>query len=111
RGRELVRDALVERGAAPARGIDLVLHAGVDLARGHDPRALRARDGPAERTVADVGDEVVKRACRLLLARLLFRRAWLLVLLKPVGIARAHVTRIRAAVLRLQETYGCPFGP
>src|SRR4051794_31772084 len=58
RGRELVRAPAVERRAAAAGGVDLVLHAGVDLARGHDPRALGARDGTAEGAVADVGDEI-----------------------------------------------------
>ena len=66
RRRELARTAAVERLAAAARGVDRRLHARVDLAGGHDPRALRARDGAAERVVADVGDELLEWAGRVL---------------------------------------------
>src|SRR4051794_10279665 len=62
RGRELLLDAGVQPRARAARGVDLALDTWMDLARGHDPRALRARDRAAERVVADVGDEVLEWA-------------------------------------------------
>ena len=56
-------DAGVEAGAAAARGVDLALHLGVDLAGRHDARAV-ARDRVRERAVADVGRQLVERLAR-----------------------------------------------
>ncbi len=82
--RELVGDAAVEPLAGAARGVDLRLYGPVDLAALRDPRALAGRDRPAERPVADVGDEVVQRRGASSRCSLGLRSSRLLVLVKAL---------------------------
>ena len=101
RRRELVRPRRVS-SAEPLPRVESIFDCtlGWTSPRGHDPRALRARDRAAERAVADVGDEVVEWAAASSSARL---RARARAASRVRGCGRdrvTHVTRIRARVSR-----------